>query len=234
MAGSAEGEGAHWPAFVDVLTAVIMVVVFLMVILSGAVMMLSKRVVEQVRAEMLARKDRDTTEAAAAKQGTQSARSPEADPGTSIAELGAVLRQEEPIDGRERLTVRTRATPETGRIAVKSLETPEPTPGAIVTTADVLIEVDFEPTAIKYGEAERERILQLLQTKAPADADYEIWSTAPQIASVSEAQRLAFYRAVLTRNLLIQAGITPSRIATQVRVLDPAELDHKVRVVLKP
>ena len=39
MAGASEdGEANHWPAFVDVLTAVIMVVTFLLVIMSAAIM----------------------------------------------------------------------------------------------------------------------------------------------------------------------------------------------------
>ena len=47
MAGaSAEGEVNHWPAFVDVLTTVIMVVTFLLVIMSAAVMTLSQRAMD--------------------------------------------------------------------------------------------------------------------------------------------------------------------------------------------
>ncbi|MCI1757364.1 MAG: hypothetical protein LKM31_17215 [Sphingobium sp.] len=46
MAGaSSDGEVNHWPAFVDVLTTVIMVVTFLLVIMSAAVMVLSQRAV---------------------------------------------------------------------------------------------------------------------------------------------------------------------------------------------
>ena len=44
MAGaSSDGEVNHWPAFVDVLTTVIMVVTFLLVIMSAAVMVLSQK-----------------------------------------------------------------------------------------------------------------------------------------------------------------------------------------------
>ena len=50
MAGaSAEGEQNPWPAFVDVLTTVIMVVTFLLVIMSAAVMKLSESVVTEVK-----------------------------------------------------------------------------------------------------------------------------------------------------------------------------------------
>lgn len=55
MAGaSADGEVNHWPAFVDVLTTVIMVVTFLLVIMSAAVMQLSQRVIANFKQQMMA------------------------------------------------------------------------------------------------------------------------------------------------------------------------------------
>ena len=53
MAGaSADGEVNHWPAFVDVLTTVIMVVTFLLVIMSAAVMQLSQRVIANFKQQL--------------------------------------------------------------------------------------------------------------------------------------------------------------------------------------
>jgi len=64
---------------------------------------------------------------------------------------------------------------------------------------------------------------------------YEIWALTPQDNSISEAQRIGFYRAAMTRNILIRAGISPANITTQIRVTDPSSKDgHNVRVVLKP
>ena len=230
MAASAEGEGNHWPAFVDVLTAVIMVIIFLLVIMSGAVIMLSKRVIDTVRAEA-ALHQKQKADAAPVPNPI---RSPKAQAGTSVAELGSVLREERVV-GDERLTIRTRETPDTERITVKPIETPEPeNKGVEVQTADALVAVTFEPTAIKYDEAGQQRVIDFLKSHPANGATYEIWSFAPQTGSISEAQRLGFYRAVLTRNLLIRAGISPASIATQVRVVDPAAGSHSVRVVLKP
>ena len=71
--------------------------------------------------------------------------------------------------------------------------------------------------------------------KSSPTTKYELWSFSPQTRSVSEAQRLGFYRAAMTRNLLITAGIAPANIFTQVRVTDPKAADgHMVRVVIKP
>ena len=232
MAASAEGEGNHWPAFVDVLTAVIMVIIFLLVIMSGAVIMLSKRVVEQVRAERAL--SQQQVAALPPVHVPDPVRSPKAEAGTSIAELGSVLREEKVV-GDEKLTIRTRETPETEHVAVKSVETPkDDDKGVAVTTSAALVYVTFDATAIKYDQAGEAKVSAFLKGHADAKANYEIWSFAPQTGSISEAQRIAFYRAVLTRNLLIRAGIPSANISTQVRVVDPAAGTNSVRVVLKP
>lgn len=244
MAGaSAEGEVNHWPAFVDVLTTVIMVVTFLLVIMSAAVMTLSQRVMQNFKEQLIAQQKQKqeqerprSRDAAAASDASARPRlvSPEAEAGTSVAELGAVLRSETAV-GSERLTIRTRETPDTLKLQVKSIETPDDSKGARVQTADVLLRVDFEPNAIKYEDENAAKVLAFLKAKARPGLTYEIWSFAPQGASVTEAQRLSYYRAAMTRNILIRAGISPAKIQTQVRVTDPASKDgHNVRVVLKP
>lgn len=245
MAGaSAEGEVNHWPAFVDVLTTVIMVVTFLLVIMSAAVMVLSQRAVERFKANYDAQHQKDgdaapvdpRSAAALAARARAQVRSPsDAPDGSSVAELGDVLRSETPVNGQDRLSIRTRETPETLRLAVKADETPDDSKGVKVETADVLMRLDFEPMAVRLDGDTEKKIKDFVSTRADGSAVYEIWSSAPQSVSVSEAERLAFYRAAMTRNVLIRAGIPGSRIRTQVRVTDPTSKDgHNVRVVVKP
>lgn len=245
--GSSEGEVNHWPAFVDVLTTVIMVVTFLLVIMSAAVMVLSQRTMEHFKAQLEASKDGPADGKAkhdklnsksGGAQGLRdnAIRSPaDAETGTSIAELGSILKSETIVDGADRLTIRTRETPDTMKLQVKAMEDPDDSKGVQVKTADVLMRIDFEPGALRYDEANSKQVLQFLKSKQSPGIKYEIWSFAPQTSSVSEAQRVAFYRAAMTRNLLIQAGISPADINTQVRVTDPSSKDgHNVRVILKP
>jgi regulatory protein YycI of two-component signal transduction system YycFG len=246
MAGaSAEGEVNHWPAFVDVLTTVIMVVTFLLVIMSAAVMVLSQRVMEKFRQQIVAQQQLKTEQAknhtdksasgGAQGQSRNAIRSPaDAETGSSIAELGSILKSE-PIDGSDRLTIRTRETPDTLKLQVKAMEEPKESQGVAVTAADVLLRVDFEPTAVRYSDDNRKQVVSFLRSRQQPGMKYEIWSFAPQVSSISEAQRLAFFRAAMTRNILIDAGIAPGAINTQIRVTDPMSRDgHNVRVVLKP
>lgn len=244
MAGaSADGEVNHWPAFVDVLTTVIMVVTFLLVIMSAAVMTLSQRAMEHFKQQLLEKKKHDADDAgkgatgAAQGQQTNPILSPKnAETGSSVSELGSILRTDTPIDGTDRLSIRTRETADTMKLQVKAVEQPDDNAkGVEVKTADVLLRVDFEPMAVNFDPDNATKVTNFLKNRVQPGMKYEIWSFAPQASSVSEAQRLAFYRAAMTRNLLIRAGIAPVDIFTQIRVTDPTSKDgHNVRVVLKP
>lgn len=236
---SAEGEVNHWPAFVDVLTTVIMVVTFLLVIMSAAVMVLSQRTLQNFKAQIEAKQKSAQDDAAGANgKGAKSQTATQqvtAEAGSSNAELGDILRTDKPINGSEALTIRTRETADTLKIQVKAMEQPDDSKGVEVKTADVLLKVSFEPMAVRYNDETSKQVLDFLQIRQAPGMKYEIWSFAPQNSSITEAQRLAYYRAAMTRNLLVRAGIKPADIYTQIRVSDPASKDgHNVRVVLKP
>ncbi|RVT43561.1 hypothetical protein [Sphingobium algorifonticola] len=238
MAGaSAEGEVNHWPAFVDVLTTVIMVVTFLLVIMSAAVMVLSQRTLQAFKAQIEAKQNPDSAKNGAKTTLADQTPAPQvkAEAGSSTAELGNILRSETPVNGSEQLTIRTRETPDTLKLQVKAMEEADNTKGVEVKTADVLLRVNFEPMAIRYNDEATQQVVDFLKSRQAPGMKYEIWSFAPQTSSISEAQRLAFYRAAMTRNLLVRAGIKPADIYTQIRVADGASKDgHNVRVVLKP
>jgi hypothetical protein len=238
---SADGEVNHWPAFVDVLTTVIMVVTFLLVIMSAAVMQLSQRVIanfkqQLVQQQQVQQKTGKDGKPVACAPGTAAVLSPrDAEAGTSVAELGAVLRSPEVVNGAERLSIRTRETPDTLQLQVKAVEQAENTSGVEVKTADTLIKIGFAPNAATYDDGNSARVIGFVKSKARPGTKYEIWSFAPQTRSVSEAQRVAFYRAAMTRNLLLRAGLAPADVTTQIRVTDAASADgHMVRVVIKP
>lgn len=242
MAGaSADGEVNHWPAFVDVLTTVIMVVTFLLVIMSAAVMQLSQRVIANFKQQMI---QQEQQKQKSGKDGKPVTCAPGAAPvlsprdaadGTSVSELGAVLRSPTVTDGAERLSIRTRETPETLKLQIKAEEQPDDARGVEVKTADTLLKIGFAPNAATYDDANAARVIGFIKSKARAGTKYEIWSFAPQTRSVSEAQRIAFYRAAMTRNLLLRAGLAPTDVTTQLRVTDAASPDgHMVRVVIKP
>ncbi|KAK0340988.1 hypothetical protein LTR94_028263, partial [Friedmanniomyces endolithicus] len=188
-----------------------MVVTFLLVIMSAAIMHLSKRTVEvmQQKIEVLQDSRRAAEAARAGKApadggGTQDTgaiglkpiSSPrDAAAGSSIAQLGSPLVSETIVNGKDSLTILTRDTPDTQRIRVKSAEQPKETRGAQVTSSSTLLRVDFDADAIRYTDEDAKKVLDFLKTSVRPGTKYEVWSLVAGAGSVSEPMRIAFYRA---------------------------------------
>jgi hypothetical protein len=254
VSSSAEGEINHWPGFVDALTTIIMVVTFLLIILGVAVFVMSKKIVEQVHqtemrpvpdakglpqdiGELQRQLASAQQEIMALKRSNSDLKSPEdAEDGTSIAAQDDLLRQDEKVQGDTRLSIRTRKTDETLKLRVAAEEKPETQTGSDVRVAELLLDIDFEPEAVEFSEPSKLAIKEFLTTRAKevGTGQIEIWSFAPSTTSVSETQRVAYYRALLMRNLLIERGIPATRIKAQVRVDDQTNRGHTIKVVLKP
>jgi hypothetical protein len=233
MAGaSADGEVNHWPAFVDVLTTVIMVVTFLLVIMSAAVMSLSQRVVKEMK-EHFEREAAIKVEEVQRQLAPAGSRAGLTRPGSTAEELLS----ENPVDGEDSLVARSRSVPDSKRVAVAAPadEVAKPTTGSRVRQSDALLAIDFDPKAVQFtGEAEEaaQRIVRDANL-SPTDK-LEVWSIAPSASGVSGAERLAYYRALATRNILIKAGVPPENISAQVKVTDEIGATHVVSVLVKP
>ncbi len=251
---SSDGEINHWPGFVDALTTIIMVVTFLLIILGATVFVMSKKIVEQVKMELISKasskvvatadveslkKKLATAEAeiASLKRATSPLASPkDAENGTSIADMGGILRQDKVVNGEQRLTIRTRDSKDTEHIKVLAEEAVKDTTGAEVKSAHMLLNIDFAARAVTYTDDNTKQISSFLSANSDLtpSAHFEIWSYAPTTTSVSEAERLAYYRALMTRNLLIKNGIPPQHITAQIRTNDQTQQGNSVKVVIKP
>ena len=255
MSGASEdGEINHWPGFVDALTTIIMVVTFLLIILGATVFVLSQKIVKQIRQEITQSEGKSKgapadvealrkllaaaqAELLQLKKSSQAMQSPkDAEDGLSIAHTDDLLRQDEKVEGDVRLSIRTRKTDNTLKLRVAAEEKPEKTTGSDVRTAELLLDIDFAPDAVEYSDDAKKQIAGFLDSKADIvkNGVFEIWSFAPSIAGVSSAQRTAYYRALLMRNMLMEKGVASARIKAQVRVDDQVNRGHSVKVVLKP
>lgn len=77
-----------------------------------------------------------------------------------------MLRSPDAIDGAERLTIRTRETPDTLKLQVKAVEQADDTKGVEVKTADTLLKIAFAPTAVTYDDANSGRVVSFVKSKA--------------------------------------------------------------------
>jgi hypothetical protein len=237
MAGaSAEGEQNPWPAFVDVLTTVIMVVTFLLVIMSAAVMQASQAAIDEIRESVSA----EAMEAAQRRIRELEAQIAQMtlgnQDGSSAAAVRAVeLTQLQRAEGDLRRQVASRSQDQEGRFIVQSQQDEPVEGGEIVQSADVLFTLEFEPEAVRVGTEIQDQAIALIQrADIPPGATVEIWSEAPTTTTVSEAERMAYYRALVARNILIRAGIPATSITAQVRAIESSEGNHAVRVIVKP
>jgi hypothetical protein len=246
MAGaSADGEQNPWPAFVDVLTTVIMVVTFLLVIMSAAVMKLSQSVVEEVKetynAEAVDRLQSELVKAQTNLQEVQkkhdafvaSVGNGGGDP--SLALRVAPLTQAQLAEGDLRRAVASRMIEEDGRYAVESREDKPVEGGVQVQSADAVLTVTFEPDAVQISDqVAADGVATIQRAGINPTMKYEVWSVAPIESSMSDAQRRAYFRALVVRNILIRAGVSAQNISAQVRVVQTRNEAHTVRVVAKP
>jgi hypothetical protein len=242
MAGaSADGEQNPWPAFVDVLTTVIMVVTFLLVIMSAAVMKLSQSVVEEVKQTFSAeavertRAELETVKAELKKQVAVNTALSAGGADPRMALRAVPLTQAEASGGDLQRAVQSRVVDEDGKYRADSPKDEPVTGGAIVESADVLLTVTFEKEAVQVSDAVMaESVAKVRSNGVNPTARYEIWSTAPIDTSLSDAQRRAYFRALVVRNILIRAGVPSANITAQVRVVQGRSDSHAVRVVVKP
>jgi hypothetical protein len=238
MAGaSAEGEQNPWPAFVDVLTTVIMVVTFLLVIMSAAVMKLSQSVVEEVKETYNAESiDKLRSELVAANTQLREVQEKhEAYVAASQAMRAIPLTQAEKSEGDLNRIVASRQVNENAKYMIDSPKDEVIAGGQRVESADAVLTVNFANDAVQVDDSVVQQGIETIRRAALGPTmKYEVWSIAPIETSLSDAQRRAYFRALVVRNILIRAGVNASNITAQVRVVQTRGETHAVRVIAKP
>lgn len=228
MAGAAQdGEDEnYWPGFVDALTTMVMVLTFIMMILGITVFSLSQNVSKALLSEVAKAVD------------------VEMKPSDFSEELAkriveAIVTQKNDIDGQKRKArdmapdspVEERTQRETvlsfpGEKHV-SQAPPELKPlgaGAAAGATDVALTIVFQANAASYDEGVR-REIQTFAAKA-REGEFIIRAYAVESGgTITEARRLAYYRAMLIRQELIKAGLKPTQVQAQID--DSAEASNR-------
>ncbi len=154
-------------------------------------------------------------------------------------DLGKATSADMTVDSETKLAVRSQEVRETKEITVASDETDpdklKTGPVQISSTHEFLT-LKFDEKTIKLDDNSDREVLGFIQGNPdlPKDAKLEIWSFAEsKIGSISEARRVAYYRAMNTRNSLLKAKIEKKNITVRVRETDDETLKHKVKVIIK-
>ncbi len=225
----------HWPGYVDALTTMLMVLTFVMMILGIAVFAMSQNtsriLLEQIakaaRIELPTGADAPVAELAARilKELERPQATPPAQPqGAPVLDETAFATPAVQTGSHEAARIRSQQPAHTGAPAPASL-------GA--GTADALI-ITFQPRATRLDTgALRDldnaiRAAAALREAGGARLLARVDTTA---GAVSDARRIAFYRAMLVRTRLMQAGLSAEAIRIRlVETPDDGVAPESVRI----
>ena len=151
------------------------------------------------------------------------------------AQMSEELTQNDEIDSKDKLTVRTRETKNTRQIVISTTEQETDKRKLKVTSSSVALSLLFKGGVKITKDATGEIQTYLKSNKELEKArKYEIRAFfTTSIGSISEAKRLAYYRALATRNQLLMLGIEAKKIAIKVAASGRGEDAGKVNIYLK-
>lgn len=208
MAGAASEEENHWPAYVDALTTMTMMLIFVMTILAVAIFGLSQNVsrnmVEKIAKAINvdATDGNETTDKLAERVMAKLESSPQA---TMVADSAAANSSpSQPQEPDHRLN--------STRVADKNIN---PTPAQIEHSA-AFITVAFQKRATGLDHDTSEKIKSVMSEGGRLDSGIEIKAYVDKNGAVSDSRRIAFYRLLNLRTRLIAMGMSPERIKARI------------------
>lgn len=220
---SGEENENHWPGYVDALTTMTMMLIFVMMILSVALYGMSENVSRQI-VEKIAQAAGLQVETAGADTNELARRVAVA---LEVREQGrqeaqAALRPDRParLEGTP-----DRSSPIAGEEKVidagKGAKTELPPSIVATNRAPSLLTLRFQQRATAVDELAAEEIRSFVTGRGLADPAirFELRAFArTDSGTASDARRVAYYRAMAVRSRLIAVGVQPNRIG--VHVLD--------------
>ena len=199
-----DGSDIFWPGYVDATTNLILNLLFLLTILMVAVFMFALelgRTSKTVPGESI-------PAATAKKDGITAARTKE----EAVLENIALRQEIERLN--EVITRQQLEGSDTGGTRYKTVDAttgvPKPLRGLDRTlTTDFDVMVRFQNDAVEFTAAEHQQLVETLKAVA-ASGGATIYVEVP--TGFSEAKRMAFYRAMAVRNLLIELNLPKEKI----------------------
>lgn len=193
MKGNRGGADSYWPGFVDALTNVVIAMIFVVVVLAlsltFAAQIMAKRMLERAVKEF-------EVKAAQSEKVTQSSSE-------------NIVQDEKNRNGNSQTINET-------RILVKGSESSTSSGGKLKNNSNT-IEIGFESTALTLSESASSELKNTLTKLGPSslNRNVEIVGKGPSM-SYSDNQRTAYIRVMATRNVLLEAGYSASKITVSI------------------
>jgi len=260
MASSSSSEENYWPGYVDALTTMTMVLTFIMMILGVVVFSMSQNMskaiitavakaakidvpttggIEAVRDRIVAALEAAAQREAAAKaqlqaaQAAQGSASP-ASSGSPASAIAMTAPSPSPATAPNAAPA-IASSPEEKRITSAAAPPAPAAPAPTVRKDGPVLTIAFQRLVVDLDEPARAAFKAAIETMPALLSSQEIevkGYTNPGAPGVSEARRLAYYRAMSVRTRLIERGVAPTHIRVRIEdgTADDAEL---VRVFVR-
>lgn len=150
--------------------------------------------------------------------------------------LAEELKSSAPAEEGKELSVLSRQAVEgEKRIVVAGMDRSTEEPAAnTVAKASALLTLQFDPVGTRIDDTTSTAVAAFFTENAAAvkDRPLVIWAFASATTvSVSEARRVAYYRALATRNELIKNGVTPENINVEIRFGETDDTLNTVQIM---
>ena len=208
MAASGEGEENHWPGYVDALTTMTMMLIFIMTILAVTIFGLSQNI-SRTLVERIARAAHIDVDAFSA-AGTQ-----------EFAEhVASAIESNPPLGGQTALAMAPSgpAPHETRTVASSAPPAVDGASKVSVDQSSALLTLSFLARATRLDDAAAGEMKDFLSKGGYLDgrAAIELKAFATKEGAVSDARRVAFYRLMTVRQRLVALGVPVKLIRTQI------------------
>jgi outer membrane protein OmpA-like peptidoglycan-associated protein len=234
MAGASGGEAEenYWPGYVDALTTMTMVLTFIMMVLGVVIFSMSQNVSKAILIKV----------AAAARVNMPQSGGLEEMRETLVSALEKSSRQPAPAAEHHSTTpaeMPARPAP-ASRIDEKRIETaaavpaPLPIAGPSISQSGSVVTLVFKTRSAQLDAVASGELQRLTQSQDLDRSAFDIRGYADVRArSVTQARRLAYYRAMLVRSELVKSGIAAARISVRIEDGNTDETDL-VRIYARP
>jgi hypothetical protein len=221
-----------WAGFVDVLSSILMVVIFLVVILGVAIFGISQQITK-VAVEGAIKAERE-------KQSVPPQSPPVPPPVQAAAPPAKPIPKppSEEIEGKNTPVAQKETVPSPLKIDVvpTPIQRKEDPGAALVKAAEALVALRFQTGSYRIDPVAADQMCNAMKEDVKAGSIIlEVRANASSSReATSDARRIAYYRGMQTRAELVKCGISENRIAVKLQEAQTAQDGDTVQVFLKP